>query len=235
MTSLADMIATKTGAVFDLFHTLTTVAGSWGRGERPLTSEMLGVDRAAWREQLLQHSRGRLVGEVSDPVEIIRQVARAIDPTIPDDVIAATAANRIKRFETTITQIPDETITILQTLRGSGKALGLLSNADVMEMAAWDRSPLAGCFDAAVFSCEVGLVKPEVAIYELCLERLGVEASEAVFVGDGGSGELQGARAAGMTTVMMTGVIQQMWPEKIAPQRQHADFVIEDLSELVSP
>jgi putative hydrolase of the HAD superfamily len=53
-------------------------------------------------------------------------------------------------------------------------------------------------------------------------------------VGDGGSDELKGARDLGMTTVMMTGVIKEMWPERIEPRLPFADFVIEKLDELVT-
>ena len=115
-----------------------------------------------------------------------------------------------------------------------GKKLGLISNADVMEVAAWDKSLIAGMFDTAVLSCRVGAAKPEPRIYEICLDRLGVTANEAVFVGDGGSSELRGAKAVGMTAVMIVGVIRELWPEKIEQRKPDADFVIEHLSELLS-
>lgn len=47
--------------------------------------------------------------------------------------------------------------------------------------------------DDEVLSYSVGLAKPDVRIYELACERLGVSPQEAAFVGDGGSKELEGA------------------------------------------
>jgi len=47
----------------------------------------------------------------------------------------------------------------------------------------------------------VGLCKPDPAIYRLAAERLGVETTEALFVGDGDSGELPGAERVGMRAV----------------------------------
>lgn len=111
--------------------------------------------------------------------------------------------------------------------------MALLSNAEVMEVAAWDETEAARLFDATVISCRVGLVKPEPGIYELCLRKLGVTAVEAIFVGDGGSDELQGAREAGMTTVMVTGVIRELWPDRVTARLHQADYVIERLSELL--
>ena len=51
---------------------------------------------------------------------------------------------------------------------------------------------------------------------------------------DGGSNELEGARNAGMTTIMITGIIRELWPDRIADRRRHADFVIEQLTELTA-
>ena len=100
------------------------------------------------------------------------------------------------------------------------------------EVAAWGECPIARLFDSTVISCHVGCVKPEPEIYQISLRELGVEAREAVFVGDGGSSELEGARNVGLTTVMIAGVIREIWPERIPERRRHADFVIERLGEL---
>lgn len=101
-----------------------------------------------------------------------------------------------------------------------------------MEVAVWETSPIRHLFDSTIFSCHVGCVKPEREIYELSLHELKVLPAESVFVGDGGSNEWQGAKDVGMTTIMITGIIVQLWPDRIANHQQHADFVIERLSEL---
>ena len=36
----------------------------------------------------------------------------------------------------------------------------------------WDETPLGGKFDATVFSCDVGVSKPDPRIYEIACERL---------------------------------------------------------------
>ena len=62
---------------------------------------------------------------------------------------------------------------------------GLISNAwlELREMLEghWH---IDDAFDDLVISAEVGLVKPDPAIYKLALERLNVEADRAVFVDD---------------------------------------------------
>jgi len=62
-------------------------------------------------------------------------------------------------------------------------------------------------FDVVVESVMEGTRKPERRIYEICLERLGVDASECVMLDDLGP-NLKPARAMGMTTVKVTSAAQ---------------------------
>jgi putative hydrolase of the HAD superfamily len=191
------------------------------------------VDRVAWNEQLLEKSRDRLVGAKKDPFAIIAEMARAIDPSISDEKIRLATENRIIRCADAVTRIPEKTQQVLKVLKAGGKKIGLISNADIMEAAAWDKSAIAPLFDSVIFSCLAGYVKPEREIYELSLKELNVTSADAVFIGDGGSGELEGAKWIGLTTVMITGIIKEIWPERIAERRLYADFVIEQLDELL--
>jgi putative hydrolase of the HAD superfamily len=225
------VIRQKKAILFDLFHTLTSLESTWGDG-RPFTHQMLGVTKEAWNDQLEKFSRDRLTGRRKDPVDIVATMARAIDPSITDALIEAATKNRLARFAAALMQIPEETRHALRMLKAMGKRVGLVSNADVTDVAAWGECPIARLFDSTVISCHVGCVKPEPEIYQISLRELGVEAREAVFVGDGGSSELEGARNVGLTTVMIAGVIREIWPERIPERRRHADFVIERLGEL---
>jgi FMN phosphatase YigB (HAD superfamily) len=67
----------------------------------------------------------------------------------------------------------------------------------------WDESAFAGLFDVAIFSATAGCLKPAPEIYQLALEKLDVDASDSLFVGDGASDELEGARRVGMTPVLV--------------------------------
>jgi putative hydrolase of the HAD superfamily len=230
---LSTVVNGKRAVIFDLFHTLTALESTSEAG-RPATHALLGISKDAWDRQLHERSRERLIGEEKDPFAIVAGMAHAIDHGISDDLIRRATENRIAGFALALEQIPTDTTQVLQTLRRSGKRIGLISNADVMEVAAWRQCPVSDQFDATVFSCDFGCVKPEAAIYLHCLGKLGVSASEAVFVGDGGSDELKGAKAVGMTTVIMTGIIRLIWPDRIPERKRYADFVIETLTELVA-
>jgi len=218
----------RRAVLFDLFHTLTAVEAVPGNGG-PGTSEILGVSREAWNAQLLGHSRDRLTGVVRDPVEIVRRMARAIDPSIPEEAIRAAAARRAERFARALLEPPAETLEMLRSLRGP---LGLVSNADASEAAAWPRSPLAPLFASAVFSCDAGAAKPDPEIYLACVRALGVRADECVFVGDGGSDEMAGAKRLGMATVLYRGLARRIWPDRAPASAPAADVVVDELGGL---
>lgn len=218
--------------VFDLFHTLTS--GDVLRLPDRGTSEILGVSREDWNRQLFSYSDDRLRGKITDPFTIIERMAHAIDPKITQKTIAEAVKNRVERFRYALINIQESTLNTLEKLKQSGKLIGLISNADVNEVVGWEDSPLKKYFDSIVFSCRVGYVKPEREIYEIALEELGVMAEDVLYVGDGGSDELLGAKKSGMKTVLTTHVIRQLWPERIVKARRYADFEINELVELVS-
>ena len=217
--------------VFDLFHTLTEVESEWS--DLPWTADVLGIDRAVWNTALTVQSRWRLAGEERDPYRIVERLARAIDPSIADETLRQAVEVRIARFRHALCKVPPANVGTLRRLRAAGFRLGLISNADVMEVAAWPDSPLAGLFDVEVFSCLAGCVKPEPEIFAKCLVALGVDAGESMFVGDGSSDELVGAKSVGMKTVLVSGVIRELWPEKIPERAAISDHHIASVPEVL--
>jgi putative hydrolase of the HAD superfamily len=220
------------GVIFDLFHTLTGPESVWS--DLPSTSEVLGIDRRAWDDVLIRRSRWRLCGAERDPYTIVRMLAHDIDPSIPEERLREALKVRIQRFRDSLMRVPVENIAALKRLRESGLRLGLISNADAMEVAAWAESPLAGCFDAEIFSCDAGAVKPEPAIFAQCLDALGLPAADCLFVGDGGSDELAGAKTVGLSTVFVSGVMAELWPERVAERLAISDHHIIWLPEILT-
>ncbi len=95
---------------------------------------------------------------------------------------------------------PDEKmIGAVRTARAGGLPTGLISNS--WGRAIYDDDLMDSLFDTVVISGEVGLHKPEPAIYLLACERLGVEPADAVFVDDLRE-NCAGAEAVGMTAVL---------------------------------
>ena len=95
--------------------------------------------------------------------------------------------------------VPDDAmIDAVLTARAGGVRTGLLSNSWGGTL--YDRSRWPELFDAVVVSAEVGLRKPDPAIYELAVDRLGVAAGACVFVDDM-EPNLPPAREVGLATI----------------------------------
>ena len=81
--------------------------------------------------------------------------------------------------------------------------LGLVSDCSNELPDAWDETAFAPHFDATVFSCRQGTKKPELAMYKAVCDQLKVVQEKCLYIGDGGSNELTGARSAGMHPVLL--------------------------------
>lgn len=220
------------GIIFDLFHTLTGPERTLK--EYPKTNEVLGIDDVTWQRATLATREWRLGGRVRDPFAIVRAMADVVDPAFPDSIVKDAANARVRRSAHALNSVPAENLLLLEQLRSRGLRLGMISNLDAADTSAWPTCPLAGLFDAAVLSCEVGLVKPDPAIYALCLDQLSLAGSDCIYVGDGAGNELVGARAAGCHTLLFTGVIEHLWPERIPSLRVPAHGTIGRLDEVVA-
>lgn len=85
-------------------------------------------------------------------------------------------------------------------------AVGIISNTNAVHAAwLWANLPELTQFSSVVLSNEAGLLKPDPAIYDLCLAQLGVSASQALFVDD------LAENVAGGTAVGLAGLHHTDW------------------------
>lgn len=82
-------------------------------------------------------------------------------------------------------RINQDTVRLMRDIKAACIGLGVLSNMP-HDFLAWARQniPVLSETDAAVFSCEHGIIKPEAAIYEKLRNSLGCEFKEIVFFDD---------------------------------------------------
>jgi putative hydrolase of the HAD superfamily len=125
---------------------------------------------------------------------------RAFDAS--PETVEEIAAMRRAVTQQGLVPVPGAVETISE-LRARGLSVGLITVCTDDVPALWPETSFQGLFDAEVFSCSVGLRKPDPRIYLLACEQLGVEPREALFVGDGANDELAGAERVGMTAVLV--------------------------------
>lgn len=89
----------------------------------------------------------------------------------------------------------------LRTLRAGGIRTALLSNSWGND---YPRDLFADLFDAVVISCEVGLRKPDEAIFQHAVDLLGLTPADCVFIDDI-EHNITAAEALGMQGILHTG------------------------------
>ena len=99
------------------------------------------------------------------------------------------------------TPYPD-TADVLTGLHRQGIKTAVVSNIGFDPRGAFESIDVLDCVDEFVLSFEVGAVKPDAAIFETALTRLGVAAGQAVMVGDSEEAD-GGARALGCEFVLV--------------------------------
>jgi len=91
----------------------------------------------------------------------------------------------------------------LERLHGAGLTLGVVSNFEEWLERLLDALGVARFFDVRVISGVEGIEKPDPRIFELALDRAGVQAGESAHVGDSPVFDVDPARALGMFPVLI--------------------------------
>ncbi|MEP6759108.1 MAG: HAD-IA family hydrolase [Actinomycetota bacterium] len=119
----------------------------------------------------------------------------------------------------------------LAALRDAGYRLGVIANQPSQVRAALERDGLVGYFETWGVSEDLGLHKPDPALFVRTLELAGVAPGRTVMVGDRLDYDMRPARAAGMRTVW---VLRGEAPDDPTPaQLAVPDATIEDLADLL--
>lgn len=213
---------------FDLFFTLADLE------YQPVNEfTLLGISRSDWEKSAENPAvyNLRATGGVKTEKEMLESMVAELPFLVSQSRIEQLVEIRNDRMKKALTCVHPDILYTLERLKAAGIKLCLVSNADIIDKKYWDISPMKKYFDAAVFSCDVGMVKPDEKIYHFAMELLGVTAGESVFIGDGGSNELSGAKAVGMTTVLteFLSVKSRDTRDRII---KSADFITADFKEI---
>jgi putative hydrolase of the HAD superfamily len=92
---------------------------------------------------------------------------------------------------------------VLSTLKARGHAVGIISNISCMLPAYLEQLGISGHLDFAIASASFGASKPHPSIFEEALRLAMVPAEKAMHVGDSYEADIVGARAVGITPVLI--------------------------------
>ncbi len=110
-------------------------------------------------------------------------------PIVPEGLVARIFAG---------IRLENEMLQLVRDVKGMGLKTALLSNSWGTELYPPD---LEGLFDVSLISGEIGLRKPDPAIFALAAQRVGTNPDRCIFVDDH-PGHLEAAGEMGMTTVL---------------------------------
>jgi haloacid dehalogenase superfamily, subfamily IA, variant 3 with third motif having DD or ED/haloacid dehalogenase superfamily, subfamily IA, variant 1 with third motif having Dx(3-4)D or Dx(3-4)E len=183
---------------FDLFFTLI-----YPKYSDKNEYDVIGISSVEWEKYAEDNVlyKERALGNEKNEKAIIDKIVNIMPYELKEEQKQIILFRREERMKRALLTVDDLILESLQKLHKNNIKMGLISNADVIDSKYWNNSPLAKFFDLAVFSCDVGMLKPEVEIYDFAMRELNVFPEESLFVGDGGSNELYGAKMAGMKTI----------------------------------
>ncbi len=188
--------------VFDLFGTLAGNFSTQGYNEALIRmASALSLPPDDFRQTWFETSRERNTGDSQDCRSDVEHICGKFGVAPGEGQLRLAVQARLDYIRQVM--MPQAgAIEVLSRLKEERFKTGLLSNCTHEIPAVWPETPFAPLIDVVVFSCSVGMRKPDPRIYQLIAERLGVRPRECLFVGDGGSRELSGALSAGMHPIL---------------------------------
>jgi len=197
--------------VFDMYETLVTVFD-----QRPYYSAEMAHDAGVSVQQFRSFSRSyeqaRTLGQC-DLQTALKGTLNGLgidDEPLLQRMIEKRTADQKRIFH----QIDPAILSMLRALKVQGIRLGLISNCYLEERDLIRTSELAGFFDVMLLSCGIGIRKPDAMIFQRCMDALALSPNEILYVGDGGSDELEAASALGMRTVQACWFIREDEPDQ---------------------
>jgi HAD superfamily hydrolase (TIGR01509 family) len=173
---------------------------------RAFATARLDVDRDALDKAFLAADRElstlTTVGELGLEAHVTEQARRMLDHLALSDrgraeqigaLFAERAGVHLRR-----------SVELLRAARGR-RRLALVSNFTPNLERIVREAGLRELFDAVVCSAVEGVCKPEAAIFQLALQRLGASPSSAAMIGDSLASDIAPAKAIGLTTIWIRG------------------------------
>ncbi|HCM25448.1 MAG: hypothetical protein A2Z99_10350 [Treponema sp. GWB1_62_6] len=162
-------------------------------------AEIVGVDRTTMNELAMKdradYDRGALSGK-----EYYARGLSKLGKVFDEEALAALVKADLESWA----NVNPATVALMDEVKAAGAKIAILSNMPHEFLAlSRVRFPFFSNLDAGIYSCEIGVNKPDRAIYEALLTALDSRAGEVVFFDDIAA-NVSGARALGMEAFVWT-------------------------------
>ncbi len=189
--------------IFDLFGTLVDNP-SFQENHQDISqmASILSLPSESFTRFWIGTAKQRPTGIFKTTEENIRYICKALNVIVKKEQIKEVVKLRLDRTRKAL-QPKSDAIETLSTLKKMGFKMGLISNCSAEVPILWESTPITKIFDVAIFSCSVGIKKPDSKIYKLACKQLDVEPQNCLYIGDGDSHELTGAYQVGMDPILI--------------------------------
>jgi putative hydrolase of the HAD superfamily len=189
--------------IFDFFGTLVPIYNVNPYHELLGTmAEKIGIPTEFFIDRWLDTFRERVTGKLPDVYTNIIKICHefGVSPTKKQCDMAVEM-----RHEFTKNHIRPKkgAIKTLSRIKEAGFSLGLITDCSSELPLIWKDTEFAPYFDVTMFSCVEGVKKPDPSIYNKACTLLYVTPEACLYIGDGGSHELTGAKNVGMKPVLI--------------------------------
>ena len=190
--------------IFDLGGTLVHNS-YWSEGDNALRrmASVLAVPPDDFI--ILWHAAfdARMKGVFKNYQACIGHICQQLGVRAQDNQIESAARIRSDYTKREITTTQEGAIEVLSYLKLNGYKTGLISDCSAETPTTWKSTPLAPLINVAVFSCEVGLKKPDPRIYQIAIEKLAISPEKCIYIADGIGQELLSASQLGMYAIQI--------------------------------
>jgi len=188
--------------LFDLYDTLVYVDREAHVSKVATCAKLAGTSAEEFDRAWFGISPNSILGRFGSIEERVLAVLRELGRD-ENDVDFGSIADAERTFlQEHVHLFPDARDSLL-ALRRMRLKLSVVTNASASVALIIDRCRLGELVDSIVISSEIKVVKPNPEIYLHALERIGIRACDAWYVGDGNDQELDGAKAVGMHTILV--------------------------------